>query len=78
MIYWRVAPDGRRLTIRWLERHGHWEVKCDQEAGWVEARRLRRAMAAAVGEPATATWIRAIEAEIEAGNAEPYLREAQG
>lgn len=77
MIYWRVAPDGSRLTIRWLSRHGRWEVKRDRDADWFEASRIGLALAAATGEPPDSTWIRAVEAEIGDGSAQPDLWEAQ-
>lgn len=78
MIYWRVAPDGGRLTIRWLARHERWEVKCEGCGDWFESRRLGLALAAATGEEPDSTWIRAVETEISSGSAEPDLREAQG
>jgi hypothetical protein len=70
MIYWRVAPHGSRLTIRWLPRHGRWEVKRDASADWFEARQLGLALAAATGEPPSSPWIVAIEGEIASGDAE--------
>ena len=77
MIYWRVAPDGSRLTIRWLAGHGRWEVKRDSSADWFESRRLSLALAGATGDSVDASWIRAVELEIAGGAAEPDLREAQ-
>jgi len=66
MIYWRVSPDGSRLTIRWLPRHRRWEVKRDASADWFEARQLALALAAATGEPPSSPWIIArVEDEIE-------------
>jgi len=77
VIYWRVAPDGSRLTIRWLQRYQRWEVKRDRDADWFESRRLSLALAAATGDSVDATWIRAVELEIGGGEAEPDLREAR-
>jgi hypothetical protein len=77
VIYWRVAPDGSRLTIRWLQGYERWEVKRDRDADWFESRPLSLALAAATGDSLDATWIREVELEIGGGEAEPDLREAR-
>ena len=77
MIYWRVAPDGSRLTIRWLASHDRWEVKRERGPDWFESRQLGLALAAATGDPVESSWIRAVELEIAGGGAAPDLREAR-
>jgi hypothetical protein len=76
VIYWRAAPDGSRLTIRWLPSHRRWEVTRERRPDWFESRRLALALAAATGDPADADWIRAVEDEID-GTRRSAVREAR-
>lgn len=64
MIWWRAAPDGGRLTIRWLPGYRRWEVRRERGADWFESRRLGLALSAATGDPTNAEWIRIVEKEI--------------
>jgi hypothetical protein len=60
------TPDGIELTVRWLPRHGRWEVRSGFGPDWYESRRLSLAIAAATNYryPLDAPWIDELEREI--------------